>query len=212
MLNSSYCTFYIIRHGQTEWNVKKLMQGHKDSPLTEIGIDIAKQHAKNLENIQFDAVFSSDSLRAKRTADIIALERNIAVKTTRLLRERSFGKYEGRNLSIFTNELKQLVEKFAEMSDEEKKKHKYPTMESDEQIVGRFIIFLREIALAYPGKTVLVISHSGTISLLLIHLGLMKYHENPTYLFPHNSCVILESDGVEFKVKEIRKIRLDHEK
>lgn len=212
MQNSSNCTFYIVRHGQTEWNIKKLIQGHKDSPLTETGIDIAKQHAKNLENIQFAAVFSSNSLRAKRTADIIALEKNIAVKTTHLLRERSFGKYEGKSLSIFTNELRQLMEKFRKMSDEKKKKYKYPTMESDEQVISRFITFLREIALAYPSKTVLVVSHSGTISLLLIHLGLMKYHENPTYLFPHNSYVILESDGVEFKVKEIRKTRLDHEK
>lgn len=206
MQNFSNCTFYIIRHGQTEWNVKKLIQGQKDSPLTEVGINIAKQHAKELENIKFDSVFSSDSLRAKRTAEIIALERNIAVKTTQLLRERSFGKYEGKNLDIFTNELKQLMEEFRKMSDDEKKKHKYPTMESDEQVISRFITFLKEIALAYPNKKVLVVSHSGTISLLLIHLGLTKYHENPTYLFPHDSYVILESDGIDFEVKEIRKI------
>ena len=130
MGDKNYCTFYIIRHGQTEWNLKKIIQGHKDSPLTEIGIKVAKQHAKKLKNIHFDAVFSSDTLRAKQTADIITLERNIAVKTTQLLRERNFGKYEGRSLDIFTKELKHLVEKFEEMSEEEKKKHKYPTMES----------------------------------------------------------------------------------
>lgn len=150
-------------------------------------------------------MFSSDTLRAKQTAEIIAMERKIAVKTTQLLRERSFGKYEGRSLDIFTNELKQLVQKFKKMSDEEKKKHKYPTMESDEQIVGRFITFLREIAIAYPGKTVLVISHSVIISALLIHLGYIKYQENPTYFFPHNSYLILKSNGVEFDVKEVCK-------
>lgn len=199
--SSSYCTFYIIRHGQTEWNLKKIIQGHKDSPLTEIGVKAAEQHAKKLKNIKFDAVFSSDTLRAKQTADIITLKRNIAVKTTQLLRERSFGKYEGRNLDIFTNELKAMVAKFEELSDKEKKMHKYPTMESDEEIIGRFITFLREIAVAYPGKTVLVISHSVIISALLIHLGYIKYRENPTYFFPHDSYVILESDGVEFNVK-----------
>lgn len=206
MQGPNYCTFYIIRHGQTEWNLKKIIQGHKDSPLTEIGIQIAKQHAENLKNIQFDAIFSSDSLRTKQTADIIALERNIAVKTTQLLRERSFGKYEGKNLDVFTNELKQLVDKFEKLSDMEKKKHKYPTMESDEQTVGHFITFLREIAIAYPGKTILAVSHSVMISALLIHLGNIKYHENPTYLFPHDSYLILESDGVEFNIKEVRRI------
>jgi len=206
MKDRNYCTFYIIRHGQTEWNLREIIQGHKDSPLTEIGVQIAKQHAKKLKNIHFDAVFSSDTLRAKQTANIIALERNIAIKTTKLLRERSFGKYEGRSLDIFTNELKQLVQNFEKMSDKEKKKHKYPTMESDEEIIGRFITFLREIAVAYPSKTVLVISHSVIISALLIHLGYIKYHENPTYLFPHDSYLILESDGVEFDVKEVREI------
>ncbi|MEK7516924.1 MAG: histidine phosphatase family protein [Patescibacteria group bacterium] len=206
MSNTNYCTFYIIRHGQTEWNLKQIIQGHKDSPLTETGMQVAKQHAKKLKKIQFDAIFSSDSLRAKQTAEIIALERSIAIKTTQLLRERSFGKYEGRSLDIFTNELRQMVGGFEELSDQEKKKHKYPTMESDEQIIGRFITFLREIAVAYPSKTVLVISHSVIISALLIHLGYMKYHENPTYLFPHDSYLILESDGVDFDVKEVRKI------
>lgn len=203
---NNYCTFYIIRHGQTEWNLKKIIQGHKDSPLTEKGILIAKQHAEELRNIKFDAVFSSDSLRAKQTADIVALGKNIAVKTTQLLRERNFGKYEGKSLDIFTYELKHLVEKFEKLSETEKKKHKYPTMESDDEIIGRFITFLRKIAVAYPEKMVLVISHSVIISALLMHLGYIKYHENPTYLFPHDSYLILQSDGIEFDVKEVRKI------
>lgn len=79
-------------------------------------------------------------------------------------------------------------------------------MESDEQTVSRFITFLREIAVAYPGKTILAISHSVMISALLIHLGYTKYQENPTYLFPHDSYLILQSNGVEFDVKEVRKI------
>lgn len=206
MQNSLYCTFYIIRHGQTELNIKKIIQGRKDSPLAEIGIQIAQQHAKNLKDIHFDAVFSSDSLRSKQTADIITLEKNIAVKTTNLLRERAFGRYEGKSLDIFTNELKRLVKKFEKLPDVEKKKHKYPTMESDEQMISRFITFLREIAIAYPEKSILVVTHSSMISMLLIHLGYAKYNENPTYLFPHRSYVVLESDGVEFNIKKVSEI------
>ncbi len=43
---NNYCTFYLVRHGQTEWNTKKIMQGHLDSPLTEKGIEQAKMTAK----------------------------------------------------------------------------------------------------------------------------------------------------------------------
>ena len=60
-------TIYIVRHGETKWNVKQLMQGHKDSPLTEKGIEQAEEIKKELKNIHFYRIFSSDLLRAKRT-------------------------------------------------------------------------------------------------------------------------------------------------
>lgn len=85
-----YCTFYIVRHGETLWNVKGLLQGIKDSALTPTGEKQARELAAELESVNFDVIFSSDLLRARRTAEIIALERKLAVKTSQLLRERQF--------------------------------------------------------------------------------------------------------------------------
>ena len=62
---------YLTRHGQTNLNKQELMQGRTDEPLNETGINQAKMARKNVENIHFDAVYSSPLIRAKKTASII---------------------------------------------------------------------------------------------------------------------------------------------
>src|SRR3989339_1397072 len=97
ILRNNYCHLYLVRHGETEWNVQKIIQGHKDIPLNQKGEKQARRLAKKLVKIKFGVVFSSDLLRAKRTAEIVVLEKKIAVKTTKTLRERHFGRFEGKS-------------------------------------------------------------------------------------------------------------------
>lgn len=78
-MSNNYCTLYIARHGQTEWNAKGILMGQKDSPLTDLGVQQACDLAKELANVHFDAIFSSDLLRAQRTAQIVKLERDLAI-------------------------------------------------------------------------------------------------------------------------------------
>ena len=79
-------TFYIVRHGQTEWNVLHRIQGQLDSSLTEQGKQEAKETAKKLKDVHFDVIYSSDLLRSKHTAEIIALEKKLEIMTTKALR------------------------------------------------------------------------------------------------------------------------------
>jgi len=204
-----YCTIYITRHGETEWNTKKLIQGHKDSPLTQNGIDQARQTAKKLQKINFDEVFSSDLRRAHNTAKIITEERNLAIKTTKLLREKDFGKYSGKEYTIFQNELKNYLNEFESLPDEEKKKYKYPTSESDEEVINRFIRFLREVAVGYPNKTVLVVTHAGLIGNLLIHLGMWKYSDQYKTKIDNAGYLKLISDGIDFFIKDANGIEIN---
>ncbi len=203
MHNTKATVFYIVRHGETIWNVKRKLQGHFDSSLTELGLSQAKSLGKKKKNIHFDAVFSSDLIRAKHTAEIITLERKMAVQTTKLLRERSFGSLEGKSYKIFEKELKSMVDKFEKLTDKEKKSFKFSKeMESDEELVGRFITFLREVALAYSGKTILVVSHGGMMRSLLIHLGFGSYKTVPPGAVSNSGYIKLVSDGIEFEIKE----------
>ena len=95
---SKSCILYIIRHGETEWNVKKLCQGQTDIPLNNKGEIQAGNLSKELSHIKFNAVYSSDLIRAKRTAEIVVLEKKLAVITTKALKERLFGRFEGKHL------------------------------------------------------------------------------------------------------------------
>ncbi|HSW88635.1 MAG TPA: histidine phosphatase family protein [Candidatus Saccharimonadales bacterium] len=202
MQSNNYTTFYIVRHGETEWNVKKLLQGQGDSPLTTTGIKQASILGGKLQNIHFDAVFSSDLLRAQRTAEIITLDRNLAIKTTELLRERAHGKWEGKPYNIYHNELKHLFEERNKLSYEKKKSFKYPDMETDEEVIARFITFLRETSVGYPGKTILVVTHGGMMRTLLIHIGFGTYEELQSNAVSNSAYFQLQSDGIEFEIKE----------
>ncbi|MBI3379858.1 histidine phosphatase family protein, partial [Candidatus Gottesmanbacteria bacterium] len=131
----NYCTFYIVRHGETQWNVDRKIQGHRNSPLTEEGLKQIKEIAKELRKIKFHTVFSSDLLRAKRTAEVVALEHNLAVHTTKLLRERRYGKYEGKPSEVLT----EFHKLFDRLTTAERMAYKISQdVESDNEMIARF--------------------------------------------------------------------------
>ncbi len=201
-MKNKNATLYIVRHGETDWNVKQIIQGHSNSALTNNGKRQIRELAEKLKDIHFDALFSSDLLRTKQTSEILNMERQLAITTTSAIRERFFGKYEGLHSDKFHKEVKELLKEYETMSEENKRKFKYPTAESDEELISRVITFLREIAVAYPGKKVLVVSHGGVLKNLLIHLGWATYETLATNGVTNGAYIVLESDGVDFFVKE----------
>ena len=196
-----FCTIYIVRHGETDWNVKRRIQGILDIPLNKKGEDQAKEMAEKLTNVKFDTVFSSDLIRAKRTAEIITLEKKLAIQTTKALRERYFGKYQGRSF-LANKELIQLINNSKTAMGMEAKE-----VEDDEKIISRLITFLREIAVTYLGKTVLMVSHGGAMRTLLIHLGFASYENFSEGGIDNLSYIKLKSDGVEFFIEKTEGIR-----
>jgi len=195
----------LIRHGETEWNVKKLIQGHADSPLTANGINQAKKLARKFKKIKVDAIFSSDLARAKRTAEIIAIEKQLAVETSELLRERSFGKYEGHTMK----DIKKLLER-VESILQGKENDVSKEIEASDQMISRLITYLREIAIGYAGKNIILVTHGGCLRLLLIHLGAFKEEDlKPgTKVLDNSTVVKLKSDGIDFFVESISTLKL----
>lgn len=208
MTGKNYCTFYLVRHGQTDWNVKKMMQGHKDSRLTDLGIKQAQELAKKLNRIHFDAVFSSDLLRAKRTAEIIVAEKKLAIATTQLLRERSFGKYEGWSWERYYQQFEKSLEKYKKLTEKEYFVHKLdPSIESDEEVVSRLITLIREIAVGNAGKKILLVSHGGLMRVFLTHIGYGTRRELRAGCVKNTAYVKFLSDGVDFIIKEVSGIK-----
>ena len=87
---------WLVRHGQTDLNRARLMQGRTDMPLNETGIRQAEEAAKAVRDISFDAVYASPLNRAVRTASIISGMPEEKINTDGRLIETDFGKYEKR--------------------------------------------------------------------------------------------------------------------
>lgn len=95
---------YLVRHGETELNKLNRVQGWVDSPLTEDGLEIAILWGLGLRKIDFDIVYSSDLLRAVRTAKLISEQNNqkeIPYYALKNLREISFGQFGGKCKNIY---------------------------------------------------------------------------------------------------------------
>ena len=85
---------YVTRHGQTDYNKKRIMQGRSDIPLNDVGIRQARARRESLGDIQFDAVYSSPLMRAVQTAEIIGnVDRKDIIRDDRII-EADFGHYE----------------------------------------------------------------------------------------------------------------------
>ena len=87
---------YFVRHGQTEENRDKVIQGHAQGTLSELGREQARKAAVRLQSTKFEAIFSSDLRRAVDTATEIAEYHESTVQKSPLLRERNAGDFQGK--------------------------------------------------------------------------------------------------------------------
>jgi broad specificity phosphatase PhoE len=200
-------TFYIVRHAQSGGNAK-IASDHvigKGSELTEKGREQALKISNKFKNITFDAIFSSDFTRANQTAEIIALEHKLAVQATERLRERSLGIYFKKNPEKNREIVEEnLLKIFKGLNDQAKMDYKISDdVESANEATSRFTTFLREIALEYNNKTILIVCHGNLIRTFLVHLGWTTYDELPKSSFKNTGYVTLESDGVDFFIKKV---------
>lgn len=201
MNKENFCKLYLVRHGQTDWNIQKKLIGQTDVPLNAVGEAQSADLAKELQSIHFDFIFSSDLIRTMKTAEIATAERNLAIATSKLLRERSYGKHEGQPSEI-GYEIEAVITAWEKAG--KKDERPYPEVESNEEIVTRLITFLREVSIEYPGKSILIVTHAGMLRWILVHLGWISAEEMPKI---ENACYLkLLSDGVDFFIDEMKGI------
>ena len=158
--------FYIVRHGQTLFNQKGIIQGWCDSPLTEQGIQQARNVAYGLKDIPFTCAACSISERAWDTASIIVEGRAIQVHPRKDLKEVHFGTLEGERLTH--GEFFPLMEKgFTEYGGE-------TVPEASE----RFLHALKEIGDTHTGN-VLIVAHGAVIAgvLMAISKGTLSFED-----------------------------------
>ena len=86
---------YLLRHGQSEWNILNKVQGQQNTALTEKGIEQAQKAAIRLIKENIDVIYSSDLKRAYQTAEVIGDKLSLEVNTLCGIREMNFGTWEG---------------------------------------------------------------------------------------------------------------------
>jgi uncharacterized phosphatase len=147
-------TFALVRHGQTDWNAERRLQGATDIPLNDVGRCQARDAVANLSGHEWDAVVSSPLSRAAETADIIAAGLGLTV-VRRLpeLAERGYGKAEGLQAGPELDALRI--------------PGGFEGAETEESTAARGLAALESLAEEFRGRRVLVVAHGTLIRLTL---------------------------------------------
>ena len=152
-------TFILTRHGETEWNIQKRFQGRCDSPLTQQGREQGRALGLRMQRVQFDAIFASDSGRAKETASIIADFSGHRVQTDSRLRERHYGILEGLTLPEIEAQHADILNRLNTNDPD----FIIPEGESHRRHYLRNVEFLEEKLDENAGKTLLLVAHGGVL-------------------------------------------------
>lgn len=160
-MTDSLARLWLVRHGQTDWNVAGRIQGHTPTELNAEGRRQAAELAEHLRSQHFAALWSSDLPRASQTAEILGQTLGLPVQTTDALRERSFGRYEGAGSEEIRAVRTSLgLDQTGDLADWTG----MPGIESNEVLWARIADKLRSLSGMYPGKDVLVVTHGGVIA------------------------------------------------
>jgi broad specificity phosphatase PhoE len=156
----SKTNFILVRHGESLGNAAKIVLGHSNMDLSDLGYAQANTTAEYLSDRKIDEIYSSDLLRAYNTALPHAKIRNLEVKTSKNLREVYVGEWESRSVT-------EIREKYGDMYDIDWVlgfgTFRFPAGESTIEAGKRFYDEMAKIAEQNCGKTVLVAAHAAVI-------------------------------------------------
>ena len=149
---------YLLRHGQTDWNIKGRVQGWTDTIINDVGIEQARLAAQKLKKYDIETIYSSDLKRAKKTADIVSGYLDLPVHYTKRLREINFGKAEGVKKTDLIAKFPHISPAFNDTNNPERYEVKYPNGESIGEVQQRFMKFVNKLY-ADGRQNVLLVTH-----------------------------------------------------
>lgn len=176
---------YLIRHAQAEGNLYRMMQGHWDGRLTELGRRQLEALARRFEGVRLDAVYASDLRRAMDTALVLAEPRGLPVRQAPALREIGLGPWETR---FFGNLFAEEPEQAACFVSDPESWH-VEGAETFAQVGARAWPALEEIARRHEGQAVAVVSHGVTIRCLLAKITGVSLKETEKLPISGNTAV-----------------------
>lgn len=157
-------TLYLVRHGETPWNVAGRYQGQLDPPLTEKGQQQAQATAASLARTGIEAIYSSDLARARLTAQALAAKTGLPIRLEPRLREVHQGDWQG----VVIDKIRSRWPEEIHGWETAPWQHAPPGGESLEELQTRVFSAIDEIVARHPQVTVAVFTHKLPIALLKI--------------------------------------------
>ncbi len=165
---------YLVRHGETQWNAERRIQGQSDSPLTEKGVQQAAQVAERAGTLGITHVIASDLGRTRQTARIIADACGCEVTLEPRLRELDMGVLEKRHIDTLTEEEENWRRTLVNGTED----GRIPQGESMQELSTRVHAALAECLKLPAGSRPLLVSHGIALGCLVSTiLGLPAYAE-----------------------------------
>lgn len=189
---------YFVRHGETDWNKERKIQGQVDIPLNEFGRHLARETAKGLRDVPFDVCFTSPLGRTRETAQIILQGRDVPILEDKRILEMNFGVLEGKCCS---KEGWDVPDSF-QMFFDDPVHYQAPEGGEDFQAVrkrtGDFLnwLFAQE---QYRDSTVLVTTHGAAMAGLLNNLKKKPLAEY-WGVGVHKNCGVTEVDVTDGRI------------
>ena len=152
-----------VRHGQTEWNVSGRYQGQSDVALSAAGIEQAEKLAANFPVEHIDAIYASDLIRARVTAETVAKRFGLGVNLEPAFRELSFGDWEGLTYEQIVASWPDAMENFLAHPDI----LDIPHGESFPEVQQRAMSRLQELIQKHEGQTIMVAAHGAVLRTML---------------------------------------------
>lgn len=157
---------YLIRHGETEWNIQNKYQGITDIPLSSTGEKQAQAIANKMRKIKIDMIYSSNLSRAYETAKYISSEKKINIKVMPQLREINFGEWEGYTIS----ELEIIYGEHYKRFILEPHKYDFPGEGSMQAVQSRVLKAIDAIIKEQSDGDIAIVSHGGVLKILIMSL------------------------------------------
>ncbi|MCX7885131.1 MAG: histidine phosphatase family protein [Caloramator sp.] len=188
---------YLVRHGETSWNKEQRSQGcSNDIPLSKEGERQAEAIAKRLKKEKIDLFYSSDLVRAYKTASIISREHNGVVNKCSEFREINLGDWEGLRFD-------EIKEKYNDIYNVWRKTPHLaiiPNAEKISDIIVRAIGKLNKIVKENEDKNILIVSHGITIKVMLSALLGMELSNLHKIRQDNTALNIIEYNGESFDI------------
>ena len=152
----------LIRHGETDMNRELRFQGHVNAPLNAIGLEQARRLAGRMVGERADAVYVSDLLRARQTAEPIAGELSLQPVPESGLREQSFGRVDGMRVDDIQRDQPEAWAGWLRFEED----FAMPDGESTRLFHARVMEAVQRVVASHPQQRVVVVTHGGVLDMI----------------------------------------------